>query len=162
MIKLNNRGFTLIEVMIALVMVTLVVIPAANVIAGATSAAIEKRNVFAATSYAHELLEEIKMKRFEEAPGVTALGRNAGETGRRNSFDDVDDYNNYIERTGIISLDGTIFDAGYNRTVTVEYVDNRDMITHSAAVTDAKLVTVRCRYGRRAADEVVLSSAFIR
>ena len=162
MSRVNNRGFTLIEVMIALVMVTLVIIPVANVISGATYAVIEKRNIFAATSYAHELVEEIKMKRFEEMPGVTALGRDAGETGRRNSFDDVDDYNGYRELNGIRALDGSQVDAGYRRTVTVEYVNDRDMITLSATPTNTKLVKVRCSYGRRIADEVVLTSVFIR
>ena len=157
----KKKVFTLIEVMFAVAMAALIIIPSFQVIAGAMQAFDEKRKIFSATCYSKELMEEIRLKRFEESLGTTVLGRDTGETASRTTWDDVDDYNNYNE-TVIRDIRGTSFDVSFFRRVTVVYVNDKDLITVSATPTATKLVTVSCFYINDLNPYAVISAVFKR
>jgi len=114
-------GFTLIEALLASVILALVVgailIPFT---AGAQNAVQNAREVLAA-NLAQELMEEILSKSFNDPDGT-----NAGETNRM-KWDDMRDYNNFSESQGNIrNLNGEIFTApsaaNMSRTARVESV----------------------------------------
>ena len=120
-------GFTLIEALLASVILTLVVgailMPFT---AGAQNAVQNAREVLAA-NLAQELMEEILSKSFNDPDGT-----NAGETNRM-KWDDMRDYNNFSESQGNIkNLNGEIFTdplaSNMSRTAKVEnvYVAGQD------------------------------------
>jgi len=122
-----SSGFTLIEALLASVILTLVVgailMPFT---AGAQNAVQNAREVLAA-NLAQELMEEILSKSFNDPDGT-----NAGETNRM-KWDDMRDYNNFSESQGNIkNLNGEIFSdplaANMSRTAKVEsvYVAGQD------------------------------------
>lgn len=122
-----SSGFTLIEALLASVILTLVVgailMPFT---AGAQNAVQNAREVLAA-NLAQELMEEILSKSFNDPDGT-----NAGETNRM-KWDDMRDYNNFSESQGNIkNLNGEIFTdplaSNMSRTAKVEsvYVAGQD------------------------------------
>ena len=122
-----SGGFTLIEALLASVILTLVVgailMPFT---AGAQNAVQNAREVLAA-NLAQELMEEILSKSFNDPDGT-----NAGETNRM-KWDDMRDYNNFSESQGNIkNLSGEIFTdplaSNMSRTAKVEsvYVAGQD------------------------------------
>jgi hypothetical protein len=91
-------------------------------------------------------MEEIKSRRWDETavppPYSTPLGPEAGETraactGSPSTFDDIDDYNNYIETCN-----------GYLKNVLLCYVNPADLNTCLAVgTTDYKRINVTVSYG---------------
>ena len=138
-----SSGFTLIEALLASVILTLVVgailMPFT---AGAQNAVQNAREVLAA-NLAQELMEEILSKSFNDPDGT-----NAGETNRM-KWDDMRDYNNFSESQGNIkNLNGEIFSdplaANMSRTAKVEsvYVAGQDTSTPPTFLR----ITVEVRY----------------
>ncbi|BDU51440.1 prepilin-type N-terminal cleavage/methylation domain-containing protein [Haliovirga abyssi] len=175
--KLGNRkdnGFTLVEILIAIVILTLAVFPFLQVIANNTNVTIEGKRKFVASHYAKELLEEIKLKRFDEKKKKRDTP-NAGQWSRvetgtaiivreddedkssinraENDWDDIDDYNGYNESgIGILDFNGLDSnkepeDKNYYRKVSVIYVNDSDLTPAPIdTTTDTKKVKVECYY----------------
>jgi len=122
----RRRGFTLIEGLLA-----------AGILAAASAALIlpfavgaQNQNITSehavAVNLAEALLEEILSKPFYDPNSATRLGPEAGEA-TRPQFDNIDDYNGYIESAGRLrdAQGARISDASlasYGRRVTVAYV----------------------------------------
>lgn len=117
-----NRGFTLIEMIVAIVIISIGV---AGVLAafmvnvrGSADAVVNKQLL----AIAEEMLEEIELKPYAvngTAPGNASV--NCGATAARSGFDDVRDYNGY-QTTGICDIDGNAVAGleGYNVAVSVQ------------------------------------------
>jgi len=129
---LKKNGFTLVEIMISIAILSMAVMPFIEVINQNMYLTIEAKKKYKAVYYAKELLEEIKLKN---------TGANADyDANRYNEKDNIEDYNGYSESIGITSLDNstTAFDENYYRTVEIK---DADVEKYGANVRE---VTVNC------------------
>lgn len=176
---MKKNGFTLVEVMVALVIISLVITSFLNVMARNLKTMDDSTKRYRAKGYAKMLLEEIKMKRFDErvtpTPTWSTIGRDAGEVltttatanGRRNTatnngWDDIDDYNQYAETNRIVDIAGIAETNGLNyyRSVSVEYV-NDTTFAPSAVPTRTKHIVVSCFFTPVLLENVVTEEWYI-
>ncbi len=129
---MKKNGYSLIEVIIAVTILSLAVFPFMNVIASNSAVVMDAKKRFKASFYAKELIEEIKLKNYEhDLSGTTRL----------NGFNDIEDYNGYTEKNeGIKDIQGNIRDSDFYRVVTVQ--NN----TSDLSTDNTKRVTVQCFY----------------
>lgn len=123
----KTRGFSLIELLIAITILTLAIFPFMENLANNLNFAIENKNMFKAMNYSKELLEEIKLKAFDKNKIFPWSDIKANtENGRFNKWTSVEDYHNYNEKNfGIRGLLGKIEDKNfYRRVKVVYYYDN--------------------------------------
>jgi len=127
--QMGERGHTLIELVIAIVVLSLALLGLVGLFFNLAVNNIKTKYRSAATVLAEELTEEIKSKRFDEAAARDAsnnwsvLGIDTGETsGTKSTYDDIDDYNGWNETLSSPN-------AGFTRAVTVSYVDAGDLNT---------------------------------
>lgn len=134
-----RRGFTLIEVLVAIVVLSIAMIGIllvyTNTARGTASALINKQ----ALAIAEAMLEEIQLTAFANPSGGFS---GAATQANRQSFDDVSDYNGFAT-TGTFTIDGVSAITGlesYNVSVTVatSAFPGTDVI----AAADSKLITV--------------------
>jgi len=153
---MDEKGFSLIEILIAIVLLTLVIFPFMDVVTISTKATIDSKKRFKASNYAKELLEEIKLKKFDEKDSKSdspnsgdwsEIGSDTGEdenNGRNNDWDDIDDYYEYTEEgSGIKGLEGNIYDEKFYRKVEVKYVED-DSLEDTVGKSNTKKVIVEC------------------
>lgn len=148
---MNRGGFVLIEVTIAYVILAFAITALVPVFMIAIKASKNTEQLQVATYLSAELLEEVRMRKWDErttstlahipAPS-TVLGTDAGETATdKRTFDDVDDFNGWTEAQAVDPVMRALPDfTAYRRTVTVAYVDSS--MSPSAATTDYKMITV--------------------
>lgn len=144
-----TRGFTLLEVLIAIVIFTVGVVILLAAISTMIRSSSDIENIDVATNLTRDLIDEILGKGFDDPDGG-AFGLEEAEP--RSNFDDVDDYDGWSknppEDVDGTSYDGTASQPNYSiftRAVTVENVpeDNFDTETPSAdGTTDAKRIVV--------------------
>jgi len=169
MISLRQKGFTLVEMVVTIVILAIALAGVAAMVSlGSSNSAdtmLETRAIALGQSY----LDEIMGRRFDERsaasglspcyllpPGggrrctaIASLGPDGGE-GSRDLFDDVDDYDGLAEGDGeadpLQDAEG-LERSGYenfNVTVSVRYAGNDPVLGLNA--TDAKLITVTVKY----------------
>jgi type II secretory pathway pseudopilin PulG len=99
----RRGGLTLIETMLAMVVLSLAVFGLLSTLLAGEQQLQEADHAMAASRLARDLLEEILGKAYEDpqAPG-NGLGPDSGERDRT-LFDDCDDFNNYKEDPGSAS-----------------------------------------------------------
>jgi len=118
--RLNNKGVNLIELVATLVVVGIAIPVLFSMWANISWRSVGSENVAEATSYARELMEEIRSKRFDEniaSPWTSSLGADPGETrSDARTFDDLDDYVNATDPSITTPA------AGYSRSASIEYV----------------------------------------
>lgn len=146
-----SRGFVLVEIAIALLVLTLAVVALVPVFTLNIRGNKSTEQTQAAVFLASQLLEEVRLRRWDENTPIPALytdapsgtlGPDAGETASdKRTFDDVDDFDGWQETTVMDPVMRPIpgFPA-YNRTVAVGYVTAA--LAVSATATDHKQVTV--------------------
>jgi prepilin-type N-terminal cleavage/methylation domain-containing protein len=102
----SNRGITLIELVIAVVIVGIAIPVLVRNWADVTMRSVESETISDAAFYAEQLMEEIKSKRFDEQtePAWTAANLfgakradESDETNNRTRYDDIDDYDGFTE-----------------------------------------------------------------
>ena len=111
----NTKGMTMVELMIAVTILLVVIVPLTKSLFSSLKGAMSFGDANIAVQLAQDLLEEIKQKKWDEtepvgggqAPGPTysAIGRDTGETNpdttganaAKLTWDDIDDYNGLIE-----------------------------------------------------------------
>ena len=119
----RNRGFTLIEAMIASVFLAISVVGVSSALMASSNQSRQTDETSTAQGLAHELLEEMTARSFVAQPNQ---GHSAGVISRLN-YDDVADYDGYTDNTttGITTLQGTPIAIGdgvtYTRTAAFEY-----------------------------------------
>ena len=102
---ISNKGITLIELVIAVVIVGIAIPVLVRNWADVTIRSVQSETISDAAFYAEQLMEEIKSKRFDERtePAWTAANffgaRRADESDEtnRSRYDDVDDYDGFTE-----------------------------------------------------------------
>ncbi|MCK9594910.1 MAG: type II secretion system protein [Candidatus Omnitrophica bacterium] len=131
--RLNNRGLTLIELIVIIVVMGLAIPALIANLATITWRSTQSQAIGDSLSYARSLLEEIKVKDFSDPddPDNTTLGVNADDV--YPNYNDVDDYNGYNDTPA----------SGFSRRVAVDYVNlSSNQWSDSADPTDFKRVNV--------------------
>jgi MSHA pilin protein MshD len=147
----RSAGFTLAEILVAVVVITVALVPLITVIGQGVKRSKDPQRITVANMLAQDLMEEIICKKFDEDPtnpDTTAnLRPDSGETRSGNpttrNFDDVDDYNGYTE-TPPKEVDGTSMTeyTGFTRSVVVAYVSETNLDLVSTPITRFKRITV--------------------
>jgi prepilin-type N-terminal cleavage/methylation domain-containing protein len=114
----SSRGFTLVESLMAVVIVSGVLVAALGTFGAIGKARKNQVDRTAAYALANELLAEVMQCYFKEPGGGTALGPETGENAR-SFYDDVDDYDGYTS-TPPKTRDGTALGGYSNWTHSVQ------------------------------------------
>jgi len=126
-----SGGFTYLEVMVAVVVLGLVLIPLLSQFYIGFQGNVTAELVTQATDLANELMEEMKVRRFDEnmfpdePVSPASLGIDSGENANdRATFDDIDDYDGW-QKSPPQELDGSLLSdfSQFTRAVSVEYVN---------------------------------------
>ncbi len=140
----NQRGFTLIDLILTIVIVALAVPPMMALFIQATSQGTFGVSMTRANHLASTLYEEIRAKPGDENGDAasTTLGPDTGEN--RATYDDVDDYHGLDESPPQDSQASTIAGfTAFRQQVSVCYVDpNIDLDTCQGGVSNYKRITV--------------------
>lgn len=145
----SRRGVSLIELVAVIVVVGIAVPALLTVWADISWRSVRSEALSDSALYAHDLMEEVRSKRFDEADEkpwtVPAhFGPDLGESGR-NLYDDADDFNNFTETVG----------AGYLCSVAVGYMQLNGAVWQPAAgTTDFKRIAVTVSRGGRVNTQV--------
>ncbi len=146
----EKNGFTLVEILVAIVVLAIALVPLIGVFTTGSKESDVAQKITVGTSLAQDLLEEIRSKQFDEdilnptIPGKLGPEKNEQRFNPpTRNFDDVDDYNGYNDSPPE-ELDGTVMSeyAGYNRSVIVEYVNENDFNIVSSVITKSKRISV--------------------
>jgi len=147
----DRRGFLLVEVAVAYLILTVALIALLPVFVLAIKAGKSTEQLQTATYLSQELMEEIRMRKWDQnstsspshvtAPSTT-LGPDAGETDKT-KFNDIGDFSGLTENPPKDPLNNplTAFSA-YTRTVTVNYVDSNMVVVSTPSTSDYKQVKV--------------------
>lgn len=151
----NNKGMTMVELMMAVTIILLVVVPLTKVLLKSMQGVMSFGDANKAVQLAQDLMEEIKQKKWDEnepagggqtpagSRSAQPLGRDGAETnpdttganGAKLTWDDIDDYNGLIEFPARDVANNVITGAMFNtnpptpkfkREVTVQYVNVPD------------------------------------
>ena len=140
------------EVAVAYVIASLAVVALMTVHVLTIKANSTSEATLIASQLAAELLEEVKLRKWDEAqwdlrpayPSVTvsAIGTDAGESSTdKTTFDDIDDFDGWSEQPPKDPVGRSLTDFPlYKRTVTVKFVTSS--LADSASATPYKLVEV--------------------
>jgi MSHA pilin protein MshD len=142
--KRNPRGFALIEAVLSVLIVSLLLVAALNVLGGSRAGQAWNSNRLRAHYLASDLMAEILDKPYAD-PGATPIfGPEPAEIiAGRTTYDDVDDYSGYTEsppkdRTGAVIPGLT----GWRRDVAVAYVTPANVTVTSLTDQGVKRITV--------------------
>ncbi len=152
---MSNRGFTLMETIISIIIIAIAIVGILSVIYNVTQKGINPIIEMKATELGQAMLDEIMLKRWDEDTplggghidvSLANIGTEAGENSRED-FDDVDDYNGYSDGTNTEPLKDeagnilTGFD-GYSRSVSVVF-EKPTGAPASVNTNNYKKITVR-------------------
>ncbi|MHC5022365.1 MAG: prepilin-type N-terminal cleavage/methylation domain-containing protein [Planctomycetota bacterium] len=140
----TSRGFTLVEVVVATVIVGVMILAALTTLGATARSRQVQTNTGRGLSLARHLMSEILAQAYEDPDDAPVFGREGGESGSsRADWDDVDDYHGFSE-TIPHSRDGAMMDwaAGWSREVAVSFVDLANMQPSGPTETGLKLVRV--------------------
>jgi hypothetical protein len=158
-----RRGFTIIEGMMASVLLAGVTLAVMSAFTAAAQNSAEADESMMAAELARQLLDEIAAKPVLDPNNVIQiLGPDAGESGRA-QFDNVDDYHGYHDSTkklyGLDSVAVMDLPYEYKRSVTVEF-RRPPGTTTARASADFVVVTVKIQVKSRADGEYTFQRLF--
>jgi len=137
-------AFTLVEAVVSLVVVGAMLVAALSTV-GASRLSQYKTSQYSRGQLLAELLmAEILTQDYLDPNGTPVFGTEGGEsTSTRVDFDDVDDYDGWSSSPPA-AKDGTPLAglSGWQRSVTVQWVDPADVTQVKASESNAKRVTV--------------------
>lgn len=161
--KQKNKGFTLVELIIGIVLFSVALVTVVSVIMPQTKKAIDPIWQVRSVTLAQSILSEMSSKAFDEVSITSAgwracnntsacslsalLGADAGES--RSTYDDIDDYHGLrligadISNSSDASLTALTNDLflGFEAQITVFYDDNMDGINDDDVNQDGTLDT---------------------
>lgn len=148
---MSRRGFILVEVTIAYVLLAVAIVALVPVFIVSLKAGTNSEQLQTATYLSAELLEEVRLRKWDEATDIStlahievpsAIGRDGTESATdKRTYDDIDDFNGWTENVPYDPVMRQLTDfKEYRRTVTVGYVDSS--MSASAFTTDYKMITV--------------------
>ncbi|MFO8012807.1 MAG: prepilin-type N-terminal cleavage/methylation domain-containing protein [Phycisphaerae bacterium] len=151
-----RRGFSLLEAVIAMVLVGLVLVAAFHVLGGTTQSTYLTAQYGTGLLLGEGLLAEVLACDYADPDQTPVFGPESGEGGNRSAFDDVDDFDGWTA-TPPEDATGTAL-AGYDgwtRTVTVAYADPNDYLDTVGSDQGIKRITVTASYGGKTMAELV-------
>ena len=145
----GSGGFSLVEALVAAGIVGLMLVASMNLLTGAVRARAADNDHRTALMLAQQLMAEIQQQSYKDPTALgLVFGPEPGEwtpppagPGDRSAFDDVDDYNGFVEQPPRLK-DGTLL-SGYGtwkRTVTVKWVQPAGLGT---SLTDTGLELIK-------------------
>lgn len=147
---MNKEGYLLIEASITCLIISLSLVALVPMFILSLRANTKTEQVKVATQLSVELLEEIRLRKWDQkTPSPpqsialgSAIGVDSGETASdKRTFNDIDDFNGWSESPPMDPLMQPLSNfSGYSRNVTVSYVDAG--MNPNAGPTDYKEVTV--------------------
>jgi MSHA pilin protein MshD len=141
---LPQRGFSLVEVVIATLVVGLVMVAALNSVGAYIRGQQHVANRGRAVMLANDLMTEILTRSYEEPDDSPVFGPEPGEGAvSRADYDDVDDYHG-LNNSPPLDRNGAPLAGGdpWQRAVTVEYVDPDSPGTTVGSDQGVKRITV--------------------
>jgi len=158
------NGFTLVEALIATVVLAIATVAVAQMLGTSAQQAAAMRHQAKSLELARQLMEEISSKPINDSTGAISLGHESGENSR-SQYDQIDDYNGYTDNSDAITmLDGSTvgYEDGvrYYRSVTVQYRNTPSGA--STAVPTAPFCVVTVTVGPLGAETVSLTRLFAR
>jgi len=152
-----RSGFSLLEAVIAMVLVGLVLLAALHVLGGTTQSTCHTARSGTGLLLAEALMAEVLAADYADPDQTPLFGPEPGESGTgREGFDDLDDYHDWSDSPPT-EPDGsamTGFD-GWTRTVTVEYADPNDPMETIPTDEGIKRITVAATYAGKPMAEPV-------
>lgn len=141
----RRRGFSLIEALVSAVIVALMLVASLNLLGSAARSRASDNDRRVALMLAQQLMSEIQQQQYKDEDLLALLfGPELFESnGTRSAFDDVDDYNNFMDKP-VALKDGTPV-AGYGRWQRKVKVSWVSPTTLAEAVTDTGLVLVEVK-----------------
>jgi type II secretory pathway pseudopilin PulG len=142
------RGFSLVEATVSILLVGGLLVLSLNLVGASAAGQKNMGDGGRARLLALGLMSEILTQAYVEPVDTPVFGPETGESGgSRQAFDDVDDYHNWSASPPQIQ-DGTVMSdlTGWERAVTVEYVEPADLTTTSVTDTGVKRITVSVNY----------------
>lgn len=139
----TSSGLSLIESVLAVVVVSVLVVASLNAAGAAARTRLKRSENSAAMALARELMGEIMHKAFFDPkyPGSTGLGPGTDET--RATYDDVNDYHNLTESPPVDPWGNPIPGySGWSRTVQISWVDPASLAEVQDVNTGLKRITV--------------------
>ena len=141
--KNNQSGFSLIDIIIGIMIITFVLTGVLYVITDLNVKSIRNETITIGTNYANTVMNYIRAHRFDEnyktsgTPWTFPLGQDGGD------YDDIDDF---IGADWSIIPDYT--NIGYQATSDVFYIDQLvDLLTNCGYITNYKRITVTVFHG---------------
>ena len=141
---LLRRAFTLVEAVVSLVIVSAMLVAALSAVGASRLSQHRTSQYSRGQLLAESLMAEILQQDYQDPNDPVVFGCESGEsTSTRVDFDDVDDYNGWSS-TPPVQKDGTQIAslAGWQRSVTVQWVDPADITQVQGTESNAKRVTV--------------------
>ncbi len=143
-----EAGFTLMEAMIAAVVLAVAVVAVSQAIVAGQVQSHHARHIQRATMLAEEAIEWVLALPYDDPGGATSPGPESGETSRE-TFDNADDYHGFTQSAAnLTDLAGEAYPAafdGFARTITCQYTSitpaGLDTVTGllvTVTVTDAR------------------------
>ncbi len=131
-----QKGFTLMEALLAAAILTVVSIAVSTAIVSGQSRMYDAIRAQRAMSLAEELVESIVAMPYVDPDGESSPGPEPGESGV-DAFDNADDFHNYYEAPGeVTDAAGNAYGEDYQlftRTVSAQY-ESRDVPGVAAAI----------------------------
>ncbi len=151
------RGFSLLEAVIAIVLVGVVLLAAFHVLGGTTQSAHLTSLRATGLLLAQDLVAEILPTDYADPDQTPVFGPEPGEDGGdRTAFDDVDDYDGWEASPPIKRNGGTMSRFNdWTRSVTVDYVDPGDLGSPIGSDAGVKRITVVASFGGKPMAELV-------
>ncbi len=122
--QVRRQGFTLLEVLIASVILSMAVAALAQAIVSGQFHAYESLHRMRGAALGQALMEEITSLPYRDPQGVATPGPEGGQK-RRDLFDNMDDFHGYVEKAGsLVDHAGLAYDKPYqrfSRSVTAAY-----------------------------------------
>jgi type II secretory pathway pseudopilin PulG len=154
----RSPGYLLIEAAVAYVILTYGIVCVLPVFSLAIKANERSEETLKAAQLAQELMEEIKLRRWDEhsgrigypaTNGSTTLGVDSGETaGVKRTFDDIDDFNGYSESPPKDPMGNPLTGfGGYSRSVTVQYVTASSFAVSSSSTPYKQVIVCVAKGG---------------
>jgi type II secretory pathway pseudopilin PulG len=144
----NGRGFTIVEAVVATVIVAIMLVAALSAVGASRSVQRQTYQAERGRLLAQQLLAEVVQRNYQDANEPVLFGPEADESAAsRADFDDVDDYDGW-SASPPEGPDGTPLTdaAGWARIVTVQWIDPLNPGQVEAAESNAKRIEVVASY----------------
>lgn len=152
MITRTSRAFSMVEAVVASLILGVLAVAALEASAQAVDGRLRTADCLAAESFAQRLLAEIDQLKYEEPSlpvGTSTIGKDSAESGR-STFDDIDDYN-ALDQTNLTDSAGAAIPggSGWRLRVSVERVQTFSPFNATLSETGLKRITIRLSRGSR-------------